>query len=274
MSEPQNKKASETLTASEQESAKTARQKREDIAYTVNHTLVCGSKDVVEPFIMAGIQTLLGKKIVEADRPGFGKSVRNWFIGEAAGDAGAVPVTIAFQRHAPELMASLGNRLESVFGGHFRKGAEEAARDWAKEHGVAADDPRIKEKAEELYRYEMQHLPQAAIWTVSSIGLNVATQKILPVLSHGKIGSSVGLGELLAIKTLGGGITAGLLFTARSSSPRMARKWDRWVSEHLFAPAEHFVHETLGTDIPAQAPNWQERVSADTAQDGQQQRRS
>lgn len=252
--------------AAEREAAKTPRQRREDIAYTVNHTLVCGTKDMLDPFITDWVQRKLGYKLStsaeEGHKPGFKSNLKEWFIGEAAGDAGAVPVTIALQRFAPGMMEGIGERLESAFGSHFRQGAQRAAKHWAEEHNIAPDDPRVQQKADRIYQYEIKHLPQAAVWTVSSIGLNVGTQKILPVLSQGKLGNHDSIGKLLLFKTIGAAISAGLVFTARSSSPRLAHKWDRWIGENLFEPAERTVNGVLGLDV--RAPTWQERLALDT----------
>ncbi len=253
--------------ANAREAAKTPRQKREDVAYTVNHTLICGTKDMIDPFITDWVQRKLGYKLSSSDgrKPGLKGNLKEWFVGEAAGDVGAVPVTIALQRFAPGIMESIGENLESAFGSHFRKGAERAAKHWAEEHGIVPDDPRVKQKADRIYEYEIKHLPQAAIWTVSSIGLNVGTQKILPVLSRGKLENSADIGSLLLFKTIGAAISAGLVFTARSSSPRLAHKWDRWIGENLFEPAERNVNALLG--LNARAPTWQERVAQDVPQE-------
>ncbi len=159
--------------------------------------------------------------------------------------------------------------MEGVFGEHFKRGAVRAAHALAKEQGLPSDASQVKEKAENLYHYEIEHLPQAAIWTVSAIDLNVATQKILPILTHGEYGGKDGLAKLLGIKTLGGGLTAGILFTVRSSSPEVAHKLDAWVGEHLFAPAERFVHGVLGIDSKKNS-QWQDRVAAKEAEDRQQ----
>lgn len=248
-----------TLSPRAREASKTSRQKREDIAYTVNHTLVCGTKDILEPFFTNWLQKTFGSHRKD-EKATFRGNVREWFIGEAAGDVGGVPVAIAFQRMAPEFMASVEHRLEGAFGEHFRKGAKKAAMEWAREHHYSLKDPCVAAREEEIYRYEMDHLPQAAIWTVSSIGINIGTQKILPVLTEGKLGNSESIGKLLLFKSIGAAVTAGALFAGRSASPRTARKWDRWVAEHIFSPAEKFVESTLGIGEPAEETGWKDRI--------------
>ena len=251
------------LTAAQREAAKSPRRKREDVAYTINHTIVCGTKDMLDPFIVNWIQKKFGSKPASED-PSLRSNLREWFIGEAVGDLGAVPVTIAFQRLAPELMASVGGKLEGAFGPHFRKGARHAAKEWAVEHGISVDDPRVKEREERYYRYEMDHLPQAAIWTVSSIGMNIGAQKILPVLTHGHLGNEEKIGKLLLFKSIGAAVAAGALFTARSTSPRLAHKWDRWIAEHVFTPAEEAVDGLLGLKTPKkEGGRWESRMASE-----------
>lgn len=242
------------------EASKTARQKREDLAYTINHTIVCGTKDVLEPFFTNWIQRTFGSQ-PPPDKPHLRGNLREWFIGEATGDLGAVPVTIAIQRLAPGFMAGMGDRLEGAFGTHFRKGAQQAAKEWALEHRLPADDPKVKEREERYYRYEMDHLPQAAVWTVSSIGMNIGTQKLLPVVTQGRLGNPENIGKLFLFKSIGAAVAAGALFTARSSSPRLAHRWDRWIAEHVFSPAEKAVEEVLGIKTPEKKTGrWESRM--------------
>lgn len=253
-----------TLTAAQREAMNASRRKREDVAYTINHTIVCGTKDILEPFFNNWIQKTFGSQWPEKD-PSLYDTLCSWFIGEAVGDVGAVPVTIAFQRLAPGFMATVGHKLENAFGPHFRKGARRAAKEWALEHGVAPDDPRVKEREERFYRYEMDHLPQAAVWTVSSIGLNVGAQKVLPVLTHSELGNKQAtIGELLLFKSIGAAVAAGALFTARSASPRLAHKWDGWMAEHVFSPAEEAVNHLLGIKTPKrEGTHWKDRVAGE-----------
>lgn len=276
---PQEQPDKRIRTAAQREADKTPAQKREDVAYTMNHALLCGVKDVLDPFVTNWMQQKFGTKTEEMEKPTWHGNLREWLIGEATGDVGAVPVTIAFQRMAPGFMEGIGGRLEGAFGSHFRKGAEKASRQWAEEHNVPLDDPRVKERTEKLYRYEIDHLPQAAIWTVSSIGMNIGTQKVLPVLTHGALGNPESIGKLLIFKSIGAGIAAGALFTARSASPRTAHKWDRWMAEHVFSPAQSMVNSTLGlasepTVGTKQEGAWRDRLSrADEQEAGASQQR-
>lgn len=250
-----------TVSPQAREAAKSPRRKREDIAYTVNHTIVCGTKDMLEPFFTNWLQTHFGRKD-QGEAVSLRGNLREWLIGEAAGDIGAVPVTIAVQRLAPGMMEGIGNRLESAFGGHFLEGAQKAARHWALEHKVPLDDPQVHERAQRIYRYEMDHLPQAAIWTVSSIGMNIGTQKLLPIITHGRLENPESIGKLFLFKTIGAAVAAGALFTARSLSPRQAHKWDRWMAENIFSPAEKLVDNMLGIHTPQQAEGrWGTRIS-------------
>jgi len=148
---------------------KTDEQKAEDIAYTINHAFACTVTDLASPYLSHKIST----KIFHTH-----SSFRDWMIGEGVGDFVAVPVTVAIQNHAPRMVNGVRKVMETSFGWAFKKSARREARVWARENAVAADSKEAKDKEQEIYRYELEHLPQAAVWTATSMALNIATQKV------------------------------------------------------------------------------------------------
>ncbi len=247
------------MTPAQREAAKTPVQRRDDIAYTINHTIVCGLTDFIDPFLANWSQKNIGKDLHvsahewlpwnrEEHRHGNGKShLREWIAGEAIGDIGAVPVAIAMQRFAPGFMAHLASLGEPVLGPLFRRGAERAAAIWAKENHVLIGSREYREQRDAIYRHEIDHLPQAAIWTAAAIGLNIVTQKhLLPAMTEGKWINEGSYGRLLFDKSLGSTASAGALVGFRSLSPRLARKWDGWTNEHIFKPTTHVIGVMAG----------------------------
>jgi hypothetical protein len=193
----------------------------------------------------------------------FIKGAGNWIIGEFIGDVFAVPTTIVVQRIAPGFMDGMRRILEPVVGGLFRSGAERSARHWADKNGLAADAPEVVARAEELYRYEIQHLPQMLVWTASSVGINYVTMKT--------INRDLNMGTFIKGKSLGAGTTAGLVFGARALSPGTAHGWDSTVGKHVIAPATKKVSGLFGirgTDVDdfykhrddEASPSWSNRV--------------
>lgn len=262
--------ASTMLSPAEQEAAKTRQQKAEDVIYTLNHALTClGITDtIVQPAVAALSLRLLGKRIdlcghlpqthehhdhAHHDHAhhdhghGILGAFRSWhtfkefMIGELAGDVGAVVPTLALQRFAPGFMHGIRRAMEPLVGSWFRSSAERGARHWAQKHGLAETSPEVEARAQELYEYEVSHLPQMAAWTVSSIGINYGVMKFR--------NPGMKLTDFLAVKSLGSLVTAGLVLGARAASPTLAHGWDETVSRNLIVPAT----KILGTPFGVQA---------------------
>ena len=239
-----------------QESAKTELARMEDVAYTINHALACTATDFIDPFVGNATQQWLGRRFSVGCGHDHGhfhgaahgehghdhahSHLGHWWLGELAGDFGSVPVTIAIQRHAPGLMGGIRNGLQTVAGGVFRKAAERSARRQATAFGMEADEETINARAEELYRHEMDHLPQAAVWTASSVILNVGIQKLT--------GNSAPLWQLGVSKLAGVGLSSGLTVGLRAFAPTTAQKWDRFSSEKLYLPATKKIGKLFGVE--------------------------
>lgn len=162
------------------------------------------------------------------DRHAPDSHLTHWWLGEVIGDFGAVPVTIAFQRYAPGFMSGIRNLLEPVLGPFFKIGANMSARSWASKQGLGTQSDACKKKADEIYEHEVRHLPQALLWTASSIAINLTTQRLL--------GNTAPLWQLAAGKAAGASISAGLVVGGRALMPQTARQWDGWTSKNIFLP--------------------------------------
>lgn len=221
----------------------------EDIAYTINHTIACTLTDFIDPFIGTATQKMLGKRVSlhggghGEDGHSHGHSHKQGglnytFAGELAGDFASVPVTIAFQRYAPGVMQKLEKTLEKVAGGMFRKTALHTARKEAQAFGGSVEAKAVEARAEELYQHEVKHLPLAAIWTASSIALNIGTQKLL--------GNAAPLTHIAAGKGAGILFSSGLTVGLRALVPGKAQAWDRFSSEKLYLPATKKIGKLFG----------------------------
>ena len=275
------------LSPKEAERAKTSEQRAQDIAYTINHALACTATDFIDPFVGNFTQKMIGKRFSVGcgthghddhhhdhdhghDAPS--GHLGHWWLGEVIGDFGSVPITVGIQHYFPGFMDKLKSGIEPVVGKFFRKGAERATKRWAAGNGIAEGSQEFKDHVEEVYKSEIDHLPQALVWTASSIALNLTTQKL--------IGNDAPLWQLAAAKATGATISAGLVVGARGFAPGAAEKWDSFTSEKIFLPATKVVGKVIGIDPetvdrmaerenhdktgkPAQdARSWQDRVSA------------
>lgn len=166
------------------------------------------------------------------------RGARNWFVGEAIGDVGAAFVTIPVQRFFPGLMEGIRHVIEPAVGGFFRRGATRAANKWADKHELAHDNQEVVERAHEMYEYEMRHLPQMAMWTLSSIGLHFGVMKFLE--------KEMTVGQFARQKAATSAITAGLVFGVRALSPDKAHKWDETAGRHVVVPLTKSVGKLFG----------------------------
>lgn len=163
----------------------------------------------------------------------------NWFVGEALGDVGGAVVTIPVQRFAPGLMSGIRRMLEPFAGGFLERGANRAAHKWADRHGLSYDHKDVVDRAQQTYEYEMRHLPQMAVWTLSSIGIHYGVMRRLEKIS---------IGDFTRQKAATAGITAALVFGARALAPDKAHKWDETVGRRVVLPVTKKVGKLFGIE--------------------------
>ncbi|PZP86516.1 MAG: hypothetical protein DI582_02690 [Azospirillum brasilense] len=229
--------------APQPEESKSRQDKGEDVAYTINHALACTATDLIDPYVGKWTQKYLNRRVsigCGEDHGHDSSTAHNW-IGEVVGDFGAVPLTIFVQRKMPFVMDAVRYAAEPILGDFFRHGAKEAARDramQAMEEGKPYSAEAYRAHAKEIYRYEMQHLPQGLMWTASSIGLNIATQKA--------IGNPSPVGHILAGKVTGSAISTGLLFGIRGAAPETAHRWDQFATGKVLIPATKVLGKLFG----------------------------
>jgi hypothetical protein len=181
--------------------------------------------------------------------PGF----KEWAIGEAVGDIGAVPLTLAVQHFTPGVMEGIQRGVEPIVGGLMRRRAERAAERWADKHGIARDAEDVVTRARELYQYEIRHLPQMVMWTISSCLINYGVMKAR--------NPAMELGTFAKGKVAGAAITAGLVFGARTLAPDKAHKWDSTVGSKVVVPITKTIGRVFGID-PKEIDEVQKRQQA------------
>ncbi len=233
--------------ASEKESRKTTVEQGQDVSYTVNHTLSCYTFD-------AGGQTLAWWRQKQEEGEEHGK-LWQWMVGEVLGDAAAIPFTIATQRLFPGFMHGIEKALEPLAKPVLQWSTERDAQHWASEHGKNPEGPEAKERAEKLYKYEIEHLPQAVVWTTYAVPLAVGMHKTV-----GMPGKPMDIGRLQLESKL---LSSGALIGLRGAFPKKMHKWDTWTSKHVYAPvASIFGGGSNTADAPEAEkafPNAEER---------------
>lgn len=237
----------ETLNAYEKEAGKTDHERAEDLAYTLNHAIACSSTDMIDPLIGKYVQDKIGHwfRLGCGHDHGDSKngSLGHWFLGEVAGDFGSVPLTIGMQRYAPGFMAAIRRSLEPMLGGIFHASAEKSALRWAVSNKVSTKSKAFHDRMDDLYEHQLDHLPQAVVWTLSSLGINTAVQRMTGN-SHSPITIAISKSAGIALTTVG-------VFGARLVAPKAMRNMDNWTSERIIIPATKFVSSRLGIESSA-----------------------
>ena len=165
-------------------------------------------------------------------------------------------------------MDGIRSVTEPLVGGVFRHSAERDAKKWGERHQLASDSTEVVNRAQELYQYEMRHLPQMLVWTVSSVLLHYGVMR--------KLEPAITIAEFSRQKAAGAAITAGLIFGVRALAPNAAHKWDSKMGKNVVVPLTKTVGKVFGVEeheVEAHqkrheddAPkNWQARVSEPTS---------
>lgn len=239
----------------------------EDLVYTLNHAIVCGATDLLDPLIGAYTDQKYSVSLhhwfehrfekwfgihlehhhhpkLKPGQPGFwkeyGKTIAEWGVGEAVGDIGAVPITVGMQYVAPGFMRGIQTVSEPVLGPAFRWSANMHARNWGRQNGIALNSDEVKEYADEVYEHEVTHLPHAFVWTGTAAIGNVATQKILFPKKY--------IPSLVVGKAAGSFATLVTVLGFRTLAPGQAQKLDKWNTENIAEPATRKISRWLGID--------------------------
>lgn len=228
---------------------KTTDERAEDTAYTINHVIACTTTDLfAAPYISNLTYRHFGKRV----NVGCGNHHHGFWhflVGEFLGDIAAVPLTVAIEHHAPWLMQGLRRIMEPIAGPVFRASAKREAQAWAEHSGLALDSDEAKARQQAIYGYEMQHLPQAAVWTAASFVFNVAAQELLHRQLHkGHNHGPKSIWPLAGSVFTGKTVSTTLLVGLRALVPQKAHEWDSFAARKIFWPATRTVSNIFGVD--------------------------
>ena len=282
-----------------------SRNRAEDIAYTINHSLYCTITDFLNPPINAATDGYLrwlipgcghdhstdgGHHHAPANATRWEKTKyefknsfsKDRFIqyakGEFIGDFGAVPLTIGVQRMFPDFMNGVRKICEPVMRPIFKWGVERDTKKWATKNNIAIGSDEYKAHAAKIYEYEMNHFPQAVVWTGFSLGLNTGYQMWAdrsPMTFNHKF-------ALKSTSVLSGVlVTAGVVVAARALAPNKMHSFDTWTGENAILPATKAVGKLFGVkeeDVERMAerdkekdaaPTWKTRMENQPSQENQ-----
>ncbi len=275
---------SDHLTPAEREKRKTADQRAEDIAYTINHSLYCTLTDFLNPPINAATDGWLRwlipgcghdhskdgtnchhehgtscthdhhhppltgtrwNRVKQATKQSFSKErFIQYAKGEFIGDFGAVPLTIGVQRYFPNVMKGIRKLTEPLMRPIFRYGIERSSKGWAQRNDVDTESQEYRDHVQTVYEHEMGHFPQAVVWTGFSLGLNVGYQMHADKCTHIPFMNKLALKSTSVLS--GVLVTAGMVVAARAFVPHKMRELDKWTSHNVILPATKTVGKVFG----------------------------
>jgi len=214
----------------ESEKLREKKESAKDIGNVIATTAACTATDFIDPLFGDFIQRRLGND----------SQLKGNFIAEFAGDYGALPVTVAVRRMFPEFMNFLEKITSPLIDMFFHKSAEKDAQLWANKHGFTPESLEYRKRLQEILGYEKRHFPDTLVWTVSSVAINVATQRGL--------GNKAPIAHITAGKVGGAALTALLTTVLRGLFPRKAEKFEEFIGDNIVIPVQNFVNNLFGSD--------------------------
>lgn len=235
-----------------------------DFAYTLNHAIVCTATDPITDIpIGVAVQKILDKNAGGTEKMSLKDfNIKNiggglketftdktaliqWAAGELGGDFGAVPAVVALRHLAPGVVNGIRSALSPIATPIFKRSSDRAAKKEFAAQGMDVNSPECQARAKEIFDMEMEHLPNAALWTVLSPAINITVQKgLLPKSLRNDSPTS----HLVAGKAIGSTVTSSLTVGLRNLNPKAAQKWDDTVTEKVAMPVLNVVSRLFGVD--------------------------
>ena len=237
----------------------------EDTAYMLNHAVACTITDFFEAPLNTWFHNDLVFRLPSKIQPylanfkfgcgctghhtkenhanhnvGTNASVHNALFAEFIADFGSVPLVLAAQQYFPNQMKAVEKAVEPYVGGALHKRAELSAKSWAKNRGISYDSEAYKQQVDEIYDHEMSHLPQAVLWTFSSLGIHAVGQKAL--------GINAPWAGVISAKLMSSAVVFGAVVGTRFAIPGTMRKFDRLTTKHFVGPTTIALGDVVGLD--------------------------
>jgi hypothetical protein len=251
------------MNARQKERHKSQKDKLDDLSYLITHTITCFATDAPSLLAQSWVQTHFSafkedgkfglqinlnaqakdgepKNIIEAFHHQFA-NIGEWIFGEAVGDIVAIPVTVALQRTAPEVMNAIRQPLEVLAKPFYKQAAEKQAQHWAKKHDVPVFSEEFDNYKQTQYESEMQKLPQAFVWTVVSMVAGAAAQKHLAPMMNPTWGNDGSYADIIAASVIGKTITAVAANAPRVAFPEATHEMDEFIRKHVATPTTQVI---------------------------------
>lgn len=173
------------------------------------------------------------------------KRFKDYAAGEFIGDFGAIPATMIEEKLFPDFVAGLRRVSEPIIGPVFRWGVGRDSKSWAQKNHLADDAPEVKARADKLYKYEIDHFPEAVLWTGNALVLNTAYQ-MWKDKSHMPFPNKLLLHSTSILS--GVLVTAGVVVAARALMPDRMHRFEEAVTKNITLPLTLGAGRAIGID--------------------------
>lgn len=192
-----------------------------DISFGLGQTFFCWATDFLDPFICKWFMDQ------HQDHHHHGTLAHAWG-GEIIGDTAAFFAYLGVRRFLPQPVEWLKDAARTAGDGFFERTGRKSLKVWAEDHHVPVDSGAYQKKLEEWKEFQADNFAKSSVISVSSVVLNVATQKAM--------GNTHKLSVITGGKLIGAAVTMAGMLGLRYVIPKTMEQVDEELSDRYFAP--------------------------------------
>lgn len=208
----------------------------EDISFGIQQTLACWATDFIDPYV--------GKLIQDKFKDdSHSSTMAHTWGGEIIGDTAAFFTFLAVQKYLPQPVEWLKSAAAKLGNGFYDWAGKRSLSGWAREQHIDPNSDAYKKKLEEWKDFQADNFAKSSVISVSSIALNVATQKAM--------GNTHKLSVITMSKVIGAAITMASMLGLRVLIPKTTKELDEELSKKYFTPVIRATQRAFGAkDAP------------------------
>lgn len=203
----------------------------EDIAFGIQQTFACWGTDFIDPFV--------GKWFMDKyqDDHHHGTLTHTWG-GEIIGDTAAFFAFLGVRQYFPQSLTALKHAARQLGDGFYERAGHKSLDSWAQKHHIAKDSEAYRQELENWKDFQADNFAKSSVISVSSVALNVATQKAM--------GNTHKVSVITTGKLIGAAITMASMLGLRFLIPQSTKELDRELSEKYFTPVVRRTQRLFG----------------------------
>ncbi|GEM_PF-3044407 len=212
-----------------------------DIAFGLQHSLICLATDFLDPFISKWFQSKHGDHHHAVTH-------KHTIGGELAGDGGGFLAYLFIKRIFSAPVANLTAATQKMLDPLYMQWGKKSLKPWMKAENIAVDSPEYQEKLENYKNFQASNLVDSSIIAAASTITNVAAQRAL--------GNKQTYAVILTSKLIGTALTLGSMLGMRAALPTSTQTIDNELNERYFSKIIHHVRKLFGDDTQDQKKDY------------------